>query len=115
MEGAAPRPHRSLQPSCLLLLDSLSAEDDERLALERFFLRPSVEGSGHSGAPLVGGAVPEPQLGLTVAEQITLSDGCLCGISLKLYTLPHYLSGRLHSHHAAGRTQWLRTVNSINL
>lgn len=54
MEGAAPRPHRSLQPSCLLLLDSLSAEDDERLALERFFLRPSVEGSGHSGAPLVG-------------------------------------------------------------
>lgn len=37
MEGAAPRPHHSLQPSCLLLLDSLSAEDDERLALEHFF------------------------------------------------------------------------------
>lgn len=79
------------------------------------FPRPSVESSGNSDASLVGGAVPEPQLGLAVAEQMTLSDGCLCGITLKLYTLPHYLSGRFHSHHAAGKTQWLRTVNSINL
>lgn len=76
------------------------------------FLQPSVEGSGHSHAPLVGGAVPEPPPGLTVAEQMTLSDGCLCGITLKPYTLPHSLSGRLHSHHAAGKTQWLCSVNS---
>lgn len=114
MEGAAPRPRRSLQPSCLLLLDSLSAEDDECLGLERYSAALRG-GQRHSDAPLVGGAVPGPQLGLTVAEQITLSDGCLCGITLKPYTLPHYLSGRLHSHHAAGKTQWLRTDNSINL
>lgn len=72
------------------------------------------EGSGHPAAALFGlprGAALQTQLGLILAEQIPLSDGCLCGI----YSEPLHPPPLSLSHHAVGKTPVAVKPNFIHV
>lgn len=113
--GAAHHRHRSLQPSCLLLLDSLSAEDDECLGVGAFFCVPPSEGrpSDVSLVDLPRCAVFKASARPHVAEQITLSDGCFLWNYSETLDSSILSLHRLCSHHAAGKPSRLCTVNFI--
>lgn len=114
-EGAMHHGHRSLQPSCPLLLDSSSAENDECLGIGASFCIPPPEGrpSKLSLVDLLRRAVFKASARPHVAENITLPHGCLYGITAKPETLHPLSLYRPCLHRAARKPNWLCTVNFV--